>query len=112
MAQESKGGSLDTMHHVAVVVPDIRQAIAWYTTTFNCTIHHQDDTWAFLDFANIQLALVTPSQHPAHLAFVSPQAERFGPLQRHRDGTRSIYISDPFGNAVEMIAAEEKEKES
>jgi extradiol dioxygenase family protein len=88
-------------------VPDIRQAVAWYTTKFNCTINYQDDTWALLDFANIQLALVTPGQHSAHIAFVNPNAAKFGPLQQHRDGTQSVYISDPFGNAVELIAPQE-----
>ena len=109
MAQETKKSSRDTIQHVAVVVPNIQQAIAWYTTTFNCTINYQDDTWALLDFANIQLALVTPGQHPAHIAVIDANAEKFGPLQRHRDGTRSIYITDPFGNAVELIAAQEGE---
>ena len=107
MVQQIKKSSRDTLQHVAVVVPDIQRAIEWYTTTFNCTINYQDDTWALLDFANIQLALVTPGQHPTHIAVVDANAEKFGPLQRHRDGTQSIYITDPFGNAIEMIATQE-----
>ena len=109
MVQQITKSSQDTIQHVAVVVPDIQQAVEWYTTKFNCTINYQDDTWALLDFANIQLALVTPGQHPAHIAFLNSEAEMFGPLQRHRDGTQSIYITDPFGNAVEMIATQEGE---
>ena len=109
MGQERQSRSRDTLQHVAVVVPDIQQAVAWYTAKFNCTINYQDDTWALLDFANIQLALVIPGQHPAHIAFVNADAAKFGPLQRHRDGTQSIYITDPFGNAVELIAAQEGE---
>ena len=109
MAQETKKGSRDTIQHVAVVVPDIQQAVAWYTTTFHCAINYQDDTWALLDFANIQLALVTPGQHPTHIAVVDANAEKFGPLQRHRDGTQSIYITDPFGNVIELIATQEGE---
>lgn len=105
MAQETKQDTLDSMHHVAVVVPDVQQAVEWYTSMFKCTVNYQDQTWALLDFANIQLALVTPGQHPAHIAFVSPKARDFGPLQQHRDGTRSIYICDPVGNAIEMIDA-------
>ena len=107
MGQERQSCPRDTLQHVAVVAPDIQQAVAWYTTKFNCTINYQDDTWALLDFANIQLALVTPGQHPAHIALVNPDAATFGPLQRHRDGTQSIYITDPFGNAVELIAPQE-----
>lgn len=109
MGQEMQSPSRDTLPHVAVVVPDIHQAIEWYTTRFNFTIHYQDDTWPLLDFANIQLALVTAGQHPAHIAFVDPDAAKFGPLQRHRDGTQSIYISAPFGNAIELIATRAEE---
>jgi hypothetical protein len=47
---------------------------------------------------------VIPSQHPAHVAFVHPEAERFGPLKPHRDGTRSVYVTDPSGNPVEILA--------
>jgi catechol 2,3-dioxygenase-like lactoylglutathione lyase family enzyme len=94
----------DTIHHVAVVVSNIQRAIQWYTTRFHCTISYQDESWALLDFANIQLALVTPGQHPAHIAFVTPDVAQFGVLQQHRDGTQSLYVRDPFGNVIELIA--------
>lgn len=109
MEQTTPHPSWDTIHHVAVVVSNIQRAIQWYTTRFNCTVHYQDETWAVLDFANIQLALVTPGEHPAHVAFVTPDAAQYGPLQRHRDGIQSIYIRDPFGNAIELIAPETEE---
>lgn len=96
--------ALDTLHHVAVAVQDIPTAVAWYLKTFRCRVAYQDDTWALLEFANTRLALVIPTQHPPHLGFESPEAERFGPLQPHRDGTRSIYIHDPSGNSVEILA--------
>jgi catechol 2,3-dioxygenase-like lactoylglutathione lyase family enzyme len=95
---------LDALHHVAVSVRDVGEAVDWYRRTFSCQLSYQDDTWALLEFANLKLALVTPEQHPAHLGFVSPRAETFGPLKRHRDGTRSCYITDPSGNTVEILA--------
>ncbi len=95
---------LDSIHHVAVAVPDVKKAVAWYTQTFQCKVAYQDDTWAFLEFANLKLALVIPGQHPPHIAFVSPEAEKFGTLKPHRDGTRSCYVTDPAGNAVEILA--------
>lgn len=104
--QKIQQSTLDTIQHVAVVVPDIQQAVAWYTTKFNCTIAYQDKTWALLDFANIQLAFVTPGQHPAHIALSTQEAEQFGVLTTHRDGTRSVYIRDPFSNTIELIAKE------
>jgi len=45
-----------------------------------------------------------PHQHSGHIAFVHPEAEKFGPLKPHRDGTRSVYVKDPAGNPVEILA--------
>ncbi len=95
---------LDSIHHVAISVKDVKAAVEWYTRTFQCKVSYQDDTWAFLEFANLKLALVIPSQHPPHLAFVSAEAEKFGTLKPHRDGTRSCYVTDPAGNSVEIMA--------
>jgi extradiol dioxygenase family protein len=94
---------LDSMHHVAISVDDISKAVDWYTKTFRCEIAYQDPTWALLKFANLSMALVIPDQHPPHVAFSSPRAEEFGELKGHRDGTRSVYIADPAGNAVEIM---------
>jgi catechol 2,3-dioxygenase-like lactoylglutathione lyase family enzyme len=96
--------SLDSLHHVAVAVKDIAQAVDWYTKTFHCKVAYQDATWAMLEFANLKLALVIPEQHPPHVAVVHPEAEKFGTLRPHRDGTRSVYVSDPAGNAIEILA--------
>ena len=97
---------LDALHHVAISVTSIPEAVEWYRETFRCEISYQDDTWALLKFANVSVALVLPEQHPPHLGFVTPAAHRFGTLKRHRDGTESIYISDPAGNAVELLSPE------
>ncbi|MBX9652305.1 VOC family protein [bacterium] len=96
---------LDAIHHIAISVKDIAEAVDWYTKTFRCKIAHQDDTWAMLTFANIHLALVLPHQHPPHIGFTHPQAEQFGTLKTHRDGSRSTYIPDCAGNAVEILDA-------
>jgi catechol 2,3-dioxygenase-like lactoylglutathione lyase family enzyme len=104
MSESSNTQALATIHHIAVAVDDIEKAVAWYTETFNCEIEYQDKTWAFIRFQNIKLALVMPNQHPPHLAFLHEQAEQFGELKIHRDGSRSIYINDSAGNAVEIVA--------
>ncbi|PWU02761.1 MAG: VOC family protein [Candidatus Melainabacteria bacterium] len=98
-----KEKSLDAIDHVAISVNDIGAAVAWYTKQFSCTVDYQDESWAFLNFDNIRLALVIPSQHPAHLAFKVSDAEQYGPLETHRDGSRSVYVKDPAGNAVELL---------
>lgn len=94
---------LDKIDHVAIPVADIQAAVDWYRQTFQCEVKYQDDTWALLGFQNIRLALVIPSQHPAHLGFVSDRAASFGELKLHRDGTRSVYVQDPAGNSVEVL---------
>ncbi|MEX2141435.1 MAG: hypothetical protein WD894_19370 [Pirellulales bacterium] len=97
---------LDAMHHVAIAVDDVAAAVGWYQEHFRCNVVYQDPTWALLQFSNMQLALVVPSQHPPHIAFEHAHAERFGPLKAHRDGTRSTYVADSAGNPVEIIARE------
>jgi catechol 2,3-dioxygenase-like lactoylglutathione lyase family enzyme len=94
------------MDHVAIAVHEIQSALDWYSRNFQCEVLYQDESWALLQFANIKLALVVPSQHPAHLGFFRPDAGDFGALTPHRDGTKSIYINDPAGNSVELLTSE------
>jgi catechol 2,3-dioxygenase-like lactoylglutathione lyase family enzyme len=98
--------TLDRIEHVAISVPDVPAAVAWYTKSFRCTVAYQDATWAMLKFDNLELALVIPGQHPPHVAFSSPNARAFGELKTHRDGTRSTYVKDPAGNSLEIMAAD------
>jgi catechol 2,3-dioxygenase-like lactoylglutathione lyase family enzyme len=102
---DSKQAGLDTIHHVAVPVRDVEEAVRWYSSRFRCRVLYHDPTWAMLEFENTRLALVVPDQHPPHLGFEHPDADAFGPLTLHRDGTRSIYLQDPSGNSVEILDA-------
>ncbi|MEI6255486.1 MAG: VOC family protein [Planctomycetota bacterium] len=95
---------LDEIHHVAIAVQNVAESVDWYRRHFRCEIGYQDDTWALLEFGNTRLALVIPDQHPPHIGFTHPKAEEFGPLKGHRDGTRSVYVADPSGNSVEVLA--------
>ena len=99
--------SLDELHHTAIVVNDVPAALAWYREQFRCRTLYEDETWALLKFANTSLALVTEGQHPPHCGFVVPDAEKYGDLKEHRDGTKSIYIPGPDGNTVEILADNE-----
>ncbi len=98
-----KKPTLDRLHHVAIPVPDIAKALEWYTSRFNCEVEYVDETWALLQFENAKLALVLPKQHPPHFALSRPDANKFGELVSHRDGLRSVYIKDTFGNAIEVL---------
>ena len=95
---------LDRMDHVAISVNDIAATVDWYREQFNCEIVYQDETWAMVKFENITLAFVIPAQHPPHIAFVKEDAEKYGELEGHRDGTASVYIKDVADNAVEIMA--------
>jgi len=94
----------DIIDHIAIPVKNITRVVEWYKTRFTCELIYQDDTWAMLRFGNIKLAFVLPAQHPPHLGFFRSDADAFGTLKTHRDGTRSTYIQDSEGNSVEILA--------
>jgi len=104
MTEQITGRSLESIDHVALSVRDIAESIEWYTRLFRCRVVYQDETWALLAFDNVRLALMSTDAHPPHIGFLRADAESFGPLKPHRDGTRSTYITDPSGNAVELLA--------
>jgi len=99
----SRPSKLDMIHHVAIPVPNVAQAVEWYTSRFNCCVEYIDDTWALLAFANTKLALVLPEEHPSHFALTRRDANKFGELVTHRDGLNSVYITDAFGNSIEVL---------
>ena len=97
--------------HIAVNAAKLVETVNWYVKQFGASVLYQDETWAFLKIGGTKLALLTPGQHPPHLAFAIVEeqldelAQRYGAsVQSHRDGTRSFYTADPSGNAVEVIA--------
>ncbi len=98
------------MDHVAIEAHDIAQGVEFYVEHFGAQVLYQDGTWAFLRVGQGKLALVTPSQHPPHVALrvdeasLEVAAKRAGKsIDSHRDGTKGIYVSDPSGNSVELI---------
>ena len=94
---------MDKIHHIAIEVKNIRGAIEWYQKHTKCEVSYEDDTWALLRYDNISLALVLPNMHPPHIAFHKKNAEKYGELKKHRDGTSSVYIKDPSDNSIEML---------
>ena len=100
---DADSGTVGRLHHVAIVVSDIAQAVAWYRDSLAPDVVYQDESWAMLRFANIDLALVLPGKHPPHLAVERSDAATYGALTRHRDGSESVYVNDPFGNVIEVM---------
>ena len=89
--------------HIAIQVDNIKESVAWYHDNYDCMILHSDDTWAFLQFDNIKLALVVEDQHPYHIAFAVDEIKWDDHIMEHRDGSVSKYIEDPSGNKIEII---------
>jgi catechol 2,3-dioxygenase-like lactoylglutathione lyase family enzyme len=98
--------------HVAQIVPDIAEAIAWYRDLLpDAVVLYQDASWGFLDVGGVKLAFVVKDQHPNHLAWrvSDEELERLAviynqEIKPHRDGTRSFYLDAPGGQAIEIIA--------
>ena len=95
---------LSCIEHVAICVADVKKAVNWYTTSFNCRIISEEITQAVLEFQNIRLALVLPNQQPPHLALRREDASTLGELRQQRDGELSTFLSDPTGNLVEIMS--------
>jgi catechol 2,3-dioxygenase-like lactoylglutathione lyase family enzyme len=98
----SRKNDLDILHHAALRVKDVQEAVEWYTRRFHCKVEYQDDTWAMLEFENVRLAFVLAEEHPPHIAILGDPAA-FGEPDVHRDGTASVYVKDPNGNNVEIL---------
>jgi catechol 2,3-dioxygenase-like lactoylglutathione lyase family enzyme len=98
------------LDHVAVQTPDIAGTAAFYVREFGAEVLYQDASWAFLRLGQGKIALVTPQQHPPHIAMrvsaedLQQAAAKYGKIiDVHRDGTRGIYVQDPAGNTLELI---------
>ena len=90
--------------HIAVQVDNIYEACEWYHGHFGANVSYFDQSWALLEFDNIKLALVLPNQHKNHLAVeINPQKYPNLEFKQHRDGSNYYYLTDPWGNCVELI---------
>lgn len=101
--------SKDTIDHFAITVADVRAAAQWYLSSFNCEEVYRDTKQIVLQFENIKLALVLPSQERPHLAIARSDANSFGALRELATGVKSCFISDPTGNPVELIQEDANE---
>lgn len=98
------------LDHVALQTNDLPGSVRYYVEQFGAQVLYEDATWAFLRMGQGKLALVSPRQHPPHLALrvnleqLQTAAMKAGkPIDTHRDGTQGIYVTDPSDNVVELI---------
>ena len=97
---------LDSVDHIAIQVKNIDESLSWYLKNFKCRKIYSDNTWAFIEFNNIKLALVTKTQHPSHFANINNWIDLDKSSVKHRDGSISKYIKDIDGNHIELIKYE------
>jgi catechol 2,3-dioxygenase-like lactoylglutathione lyase family enzyme len=98
--------------HVALRVPDVAAALAWWERMVpGATVLYADETWGLIEAGGAEVAFVTAEQHPDHLAYkVSVEelerlaAEHDVTIDGHRDGSRSFYLDAPGEHRVEVIA--------
>ncbi len=102
---------LDVVDHIAIQVENIQESLKWYVSNFNCKEIYSDSTWAFIEFKNTKLALVTNDEHPAHFAILDSFVEQKGNTIKHRDGSISKYIKDNDSNFIELITYQSKKND-
>jgi catechol 2,3-dioxygenase-like lactoylglutathione lyase family enzyme len=95
--------NLDKIDHIAIQVNDIEKSLEWYTKNFKCNKIYFDNSWAFIEFDNVKLALVSKDEHPNHFAILDQKLLKDDKVVEHRDGSRSKYIKDINGNYIELI---------
>ena len=98
------------LDHIALQVENPKEAAFWYQANFGAIILHADPTWSFVQFQNIKLAFVIKKQHPVHIAFEVDDFDEGDIIKEHRDGSKSVYKRDPFGNIYELIKYKKEEK--
>ena len=104
--------AMKSIDHIAIVVDNIKESINHYVDNFGCSVIHCDDSWGYLQFENVKLALVLENEHPPHIAFEVDKMDNDWPIKGklHRDGSISKYVKDPSGNAIELIEYPQKMK--
>jgi catechol 2,3-dioxygenase-like lactoylglutathione lyase family enzyme len=98
--------------HVAVVSRNMSADIEFYSK-LGFVVEAQYEDWAIMrDGRGHAVALLSPDgKHPPHFGLRAHSREMVELLARehgskvtqHRDGSVSVYLSDPSGNAIEVI---------
>ena len=74
---------LDCVDLGAGQVSEFERVVDWYRTRFNTRVLNRGGSRALLRFANIRPSLVTPRQHPAHVA--QERVQLLVPRRHHVD---------------------------
>jgi catechol-2,3-dioxygenase len=96
--------------HIALVVDEPKLAAKWYEFNFNAEILYLMRHGPSLSLRTLKWLLSKKAMHPVHFAFEVDNFDDIeGKVKTHRDGSRSVYKSDPWGNIYELINYEYEE---
>jgi catechol-2,3-dioxygenase len=96
-------GERDRLLAATLQVGDVGRAVAWYTEHFCCDVVGQSEAVATLAFGDARLQLRRWGEDRPTVTIVSPDVATLGPSQRRSDGVRALQLTDPWGNAVEVV---------
>lgn len=114
------------LRHIALNVADVAISVEFYTTLFGMqVVWRPDPDNAYLSSGcdNLALHRAAPQgsregQHLDHLGFIVPQRDDVDraaailetrgvpivkPVRTHRDGSRSLYCTDPDGTIIQIL---------
>jgi len=96
-------GEPDRLLASTLRVGDVDRAVSWYTEHFRCEVVRQQDDEATLVFGASRLTLRRWDEERPAVTIVSPDVASLGPSHRRSDGARALLLTDPWGNAVEVV---------
>ena len=93
--------------HIAIKVPDIHTASAWYCDKLGSKVVFETDFYKRLQLDNTTIALIDEKHYEhSHIGVLVEEIDDFpenGKIIQHRDGTTGCYLMDPYGNCIEFI---------
>jgi catechol 2,3-dioxygenase-like lactoylglutathione lyase family enzyme len=96
-------GAPCALHEVAVRVGDVDRAVAWYSEHFGCELVERRERSAVVALGAARLRLCGFDEAPPLLSIVAPNVAERGPSARRPDGVRALLLTDPWGNALEVV---------
>jgi hypothetical protein len=98
--------------HIALKVPNVSDAVRWYRRNVpGSTVLFEDSTWAVLTSGERRVTFVNRVRPSTYMAFRVDNeeldalaAEYQQPISSHPDGTRSMILTLPGADPVELLA--------